>query len=163
MTRWARIPFKKSHMLSIGFSMVFAMFFVDALYNGALNLEVNGSLPSDSIRALFIPDRWRSRFHPLKGFTFSPSQKGHKELPARGSFTLWKTPASFILEKVGWILDPQFQKQKNPREQSSGPFKKNLCHVRGVGKKTTWKKQKSLFGQNLYIISMSWTSSRPLK
>ena len=35
-------------------------------------------LPGESSRALFIPDRWRSRFHPLiSGHVNSPSQKGH--------------------------------------------------------------------------------------
>ena len=36
--------------------------------------------PGDSSRDLFIPKRWRSRF-ALERVTFSPSQKGHKELP----------------------------------------------------------------------------------
>ena len=36
-------------------------------------------MPGDSSRALFIPDRWRSRFHPLiSGHVNSPSQKGHE-------------------------------------------------------------------------------------
>ena len=36
------------------------------------------TLPGDSIRDLLIPDRWRSRFHPLSsGHVTSPSQKGH--------------------------------------------------------------------------------------
>ena len=35
-------------------------------------------LPGESSRALFIPDRWRSRCHPLiSGHVNSPSQKGH--------------------------------------------------------------------------------------
>ena len=38
----------------------------------------NVFFPGDSIRALFIPDRWRSPTTPWKGHVNSPSQKGHE-------------------------------------------------------------------------------------
>ena len=38
-------------------------------------------LTGDSIRDLFIPDRWRSLNHLWVRVTFSPSKNGHQELP----------------------------------------------------------------------------------
>ena len=43
-------------------------------------------MPGDSIRALFFPDRWRSRTTPWKGHMNSPSQKGHFESPGGVAF-----------------------------------------------------------------------------
>ena len=129
-------------------------FLLDAIYNGALNLEVNGSLPSDSKCPNFIPDRWRSRFHPLKGFTFSPSQKGHKELPGRGSFTLWKTPASFILEKS--CLNPWSSVPWShiPRSSQADPLKKSVSFARSRKKNYLKEKKVSFWSKSLYYLNV---------
>ena len=42
-------------------------------------LGMNEGIPGDSSRDLLIPDRWRSPT-TFERVTFSPSQKGHKEL-----------------------------------------------------------------------------------
>ena len=51
---------------------------IQDLTSQAKTIKMKLSTPGDSSRVLFIPARWRSRFHPFqKGHVNSPSQKGH--------------------------------------------------------------------------------------
>ena len=101
--------------------------------------------PGDSIRDLFIPDRWR-----FERVTFSPSQKGHQQNICIYIYTLDCDEETCFIKRIFQQKTPQHQKQR----------KKNSKKTPQTSKKTPTQKTPNTKTQDLRPFSTTWLAGR---